>query len=138
MLLTRAFATLAVVAGCTNPPGDVTIVNQYTGACSMRFAFGDEPQEADFTPLAAGDNRASAEAGIVLVRLRTSNSICNGAQTCQFAESGIEQRATCRVYAAGETFGATIRIIDGVYRCPNTGQDELIPVVDCGPDGVKQ
>ena len=137
MRVAVVLAPLVVALGCTNPDGAITITNQYTGACTLRWAIGEDVQESDFTPLAAGDVDTTAEAGIVQVRLRTSNTICAGAQTCQFAESGLEGKATCRVYAAGSQISAHITIVDGIYRCPNTGQDELIPVVDCGPGGVK-
>lgn len=136
-LIIATVGALLAATGCTNPDGAITITNQYTGVCTMRWALGEEVQESDFTPLSAGDSDTSAEAGIVQVRLRTSATICGGAQTCQFADSGLEGKASCRVYAAGEQISAHITIVDGIYRCPSTGQDELIPVVDCGPGGVK-
>ena len=127
-----ALATFALAAGCTNPDGKLTIVNTYTGACQMTYAFGDEPVMEDFKPVTSGSITDYAEAGLVTTRFNVTGKICGLAIDCQFADSGAGGYARCSNYVAGDAVSDTVMIVDGMYHCSNTMSDEPIPVLSCG------
>jgi hypothetical protein len=121
-------ALAVALVGCTNPPGTVTIENHYTGACTLGFNF--EEGSVTYKPLAAGETvTESIEAGLVDVRFKADGQVCTNL-LCGFVGSQTTAAATCHVYTAGESIGATVTIETAMAGCPNT-PPEPVPMLTC-------
>ncbi|HTJ40812.1 MAG TPA: hypothetical protein VL463_01915 [Kofleriaceae bacterium] len=114
----RRWLALAVLVGCHNEPGDLTVSSAYTGPCAVHAWVDDLYTTGDGFDLAPGDSRSfpGLVPGLHETDFRvTGNDACG--HMCElFAAGGFE--SGCQTYVAGGFPGAVSVVDEGACKVP--------------------